>query len=132
MRKFTLALILPLALVAQAPMKPAPDFSKSPRSAVPPEHTWKVEDLFATEAAWRKELKAVQLEADKVEALAKGWTKTPKAMADLLVHTSEVERRLELAVCTAAACLTDATPSAGLRPVTECLELGRRYPARRL
>jgi len=96
MRKFTLALVLPLSLVAQAPMKPAPDFSKSPRSAVPPEHTWKVEDLFATEAAWRKELKAVQLEADKVEALAKGWTKTPKAMADLLVHTSEVERRLEL------------------------------------
>ncbi len=39
-------------------------------------------------------------------------------------------KRLELAVCTAAACLTDATPSAGLRPIADCLALGRRYPAR--
>lgn len=39
----------------------------------------------------------------------------------------EAFRSLELAVCAAAACLSDPTPSRGLRPVTDCLELGRQY-----
>lgn len=34
---------------------------------------------------------------------------------------------LELAVCTAAACLTHATPSLGLRPVAECLKLAGEF-----
>ncbi len=34
---------------------------------------------------------------------------------------------LRLAVCAAAACLTDSTPSGGLRPVAECLKLGELY-----
>ena len=36
-------------------------------------------------------------------------------------------RSLELAVCTAAACLADPSPSAGLCKASECLELGRAY-----
>ena len=42
------------------------------------------------------------------------------------------ERCLELAVSTAAACLTDPTPSRGLRPVDQCLLLAKEYPARTL
>lgn len=38
--------------------------------------------------------------------------------------------RLKLAVCAAAACLSDPTPSGGLRPVAECLELANRWPFR--
>lgn len=38
-----------------------------------------------------------------------------------------VAERLRLAVCTAAACLTHPTPSEGLRPVAECLELLHRH-----
>ena len=34
---------------------------------------------------------------------------------------------LRLGVCAAAACLADPTPSLGLRPLAECLELGRTY-----
>lgn len=34
-----------------------------------------------------------------------------------------VSERLKLAICTAAACLTHPTPSQGLRPVAECLNL---------
>lgn len=34
---------------------------------------------------------------------------------------------LTLAVCTAAACLTDPTPSGGLRPVADCLRLADEY-----
>lgn len=34
---------------------------------------------------------------------------------------------LRLAVCTAAACLTDPTPSGGLRPVADCLRLAEEH-----
>ena len=37
---------------------------------------------------------------------------------------------LKLAVCTAAACLSDATPSGGLRPVEECLQLADEFLVR--
>jgi len=39
-------------------------------------------------------------------------------------------KRLNLAVCAAAASLTHPTPSAGLRPVKECLALAEAYPQR--
>jgi sugar/nucleoside kinase (ribokinase family) len=41
-------------------------------------------------------------------------------------------RSLQLAVCAAAACLTHATPSGGLRPVDECLALGGQHGYRPL
>lgn len=42
------------------------------------------------------------------------------------------ERSLELAVCAAAVCLTDATPSRGLRPIDQCLLLAEEFQARSL
>lgn len=39
--------------------------------------------------------------------------------------------RLQLAVCTAAASLADPTPSAGLRPVSECLALAAEFGFRK-
>jgi sugar/nucleoside kinase (ribokinase family) len=41
-----------------------------------------------------------------------------------------VAQRLDLAVCAAAACLTDPTPSGGLAPVEDCLALGKKYAHR--
>lgn len=43
-----------------------------------------------------------------------------------------VQPVLESAVCVAAACLTDATTSAGVRPFSDCLELGRQHGFRTL
>lgn len=43
-----------------------------------------------------------------------------------------MEKRLELAVCSAAASLTHPTPSAGLRPVAECLALATKFAKRDL
>ncbi len=43
-----------------------------------------------------------------------------------------MRERLDLAVCTAAASLTHPTPSAGLRPVKECLALAEEHPQRAL
>ncbi|MBM3826678.1 MAG: carbohydrate kinase family protein [Verrucomicrobia bacterium] len=39
----------------------------------------------------------------------------------------EMQARLKLAVCAAAACLSDPTPSKGLRPVAECLALADQF-----
>lgn len=39
----------------------------------------------------------------------------------------EMEERLKLAVCCAAACLADPTPSKGLRPVAGCLALAAQF-----
>ncbi len=44
----------------------------------------------------------------------------------------DVSRSLRTAVCAAAACLTHATPSLGLRPVAECLKLGDTHGCRTL
>lgn len=44
------------------------------------------------------------------------------------LHESwDVPRCLRLAMCAAAACLTDPTPSLGLRPVEECLRLADEF-----
>ena len=42
-----------------------------------------------------------------------------------------ISASIELAVCAAAACLTHATPSLGLRPVSACLELGKLHGRRK-
>ena len=39
----------------------------------------------------------------------------------------EIQERLKLAVCCAAACLADPTPSKGLRPVKDCLALADQF-----
>lgn len=53
--------------------------------------------------------------AGYLHAMHEGWT---------------VRDGLRLAVCAAAACLADATPSGGLRSVAECLKLGKQYDSR--
>lgn len=43
-----------------------------------------------------------------------------------------MDKRLELGVCAAAACLTHPTASGGLKPVKDCLALGKKYPLRQV
>ena len=42
------------------------------------------------------------------------------------------DKCLNQAVCCAAACLTDPTPSGGMRPINDCLELATQYGCRSL
>jgi len=85
-----LTLAIPFALVAQAPV---PDYSQVPRAKVPVVDTWNMGDLFANDEAWRSELAALKVRAAGVDALAKGWTGSPQAMAELLERLTEIERR---------------------------------------
>jgi oligoendopeptidase F len=95
-QRLTYALAMSCILVAKDPVKTPPDFSQLHRSTIPSEHTWKVDDLFPSEEAWRKELEAVKAEAAKVPKRAQGWTKTASSMADLLILVSDLDRRIDL------------------------------------
>jgi len=84
-------------ILAGAPMSatpPAiPDFSLTERSQVPDQYKWKASDLFADEAAWRKELEAVKALVPGLDKLAKGWTASPKAMGDFMARLDEIQIR---------------------------------------
>jgi oligoendopeptidase F len=88
-----LALAIPFALVAQAPQSAVPDYSQTQRSKIPVADTWNVGDLFANDEAWRSELEALNALSAGIETLAKDWTASPKAMANLLERLTEIERR---------------------------------------
>ncbi len=48
-----------------------------------------------------------------------------------LHEAKPMEESLRDAVCTAAACMLDASCSVGLRPLAECLDLGKHYGFRK-
>lgn len=91
--RFIRALALPAAVLASALGAADPDYSRTPRAQVPVEFTWNVNDLFKDEAAWRAEFDAVKQRAETLDALAKVWTTSPAAMADLLERVTEVQKR---------------------------------------
>ena len=78
---------------------------------------------------------ATQLSLQLPSGYSKGATGAGDAFAAGLLYGLHegfpLAERLKLAVCTAAASLSDPTPSAGLRPVAACLELGEKFGFRR-
>lgn len=81
-------------------------------------------------AASRNESPMLQPALTLPSNFIKGATGAGDAFAAGLLHGIHeglpLQECLHLATCTAAASLTHPTPSAGLRPVAECLELGER------
>ncbi len=86
-------LLLPPLLAGQDDKmeKKIPDYSLLERSQVPLEHTWKIEDLFASEAEWQAEKENVARDVERIDALAKDWTASPAAMLALLDLVSGIE-----------------------------------------
>lgn len=91
--KSLLALFACSLLGAQAGKPAMHDYSQTPRPQIPEGLTWKVSDLYADEAAWRADFERVKGLVAGIPDLAKGWTASPKAMADLLERVTEVELR---------------------------------------
>jgi oligoendopeptidase F len=91
------ALVLVLAagpaLPAQAGSK-VPDYSGTDRSQVPEAFKVRISDIYPTPEAWAKELADLQKDLAGLEPLAKGWTGSAKAMADLLDWRSAYQQRL--------------------------------------
>ena len=73
--------------------KKIPDFSLQERRAVPVEYTWKIEDLYASEADWRAEKDNVAKDIARIDGMAKGWTSSPGAMLALADLISGIDLR---------------------------------------
>jgi oligoendopeptidase F len=72
-----------------------PDFSHVERSRIPGEFTWNLTDIYPDIDAWEKD-KACLLEmmdAQKIAAMARDWTRSPQKMFQLLNHVSETEKK---------------------------------------
>jgi oligoendopeptidase F len=88
-------LLLPALAAGQddAMKKKIPDFSLQERREVPAEYTWKIEDLFASDAEWQAEKEKVTAQIAQIDVTAKGWTASPQAMLALLDLVSGIELR---------------------------------------
>jgi oligoendopeptidase F len=88
-------LLLPALAAGQddAMKKKIPDFSLQERHEVPAEFTWKIEDLFASEADWQAEKEKLAAQIGQIDAMAKDWTASPQAMLALLDLVSGIELR---------------------------------------
>jgi oligoendopeptidase F len=86
-------LLLPPQLAAQEDKmeKKIPDYSLLERSRVPAEHTWKIEDLYASEADWQADKDAAARDIARINDAARGWTASPAAMLSLLDLVSGIE-----------------------------------------
>ncbi len=88
-----LALLFSGAAIAQE--KEVPDYSMKPRSEVPVEYTWRVEDIYATYDDWAKDKEALAALIPQIDAKAKGWTESAAKMADLYELTDVIWKKGE-------------------------------------
>ena len=94
MRLFPPALVLTLVagpvLLGQA----VPDYSESARAQVPEAFKVRVADIYPSPEAWKAELTSVKGALSALDGLAKGWTDSPKAMANLLEWKTALQQRV--------------------------------------
>jgi len=88
-------LVLPLLMAGQEDKveKKIPDYSLQERKDVPAASTWKIEDLYASEADWQADKETVAKDVARIDSLARGWTGSPAAMLELLDLVSKIELR---------------------------------------
>lgn len=82
-----ISLVLPLAAgTAKAQQKKSklPDYSLTLRKDVPVKFTWKVDDIYANDDAWKKDKKLIKSKIKKLEGMLKDWTSSPKKMIAFL------------------------------------------------
>ena len=88
-------LILPQLMAGQENKmeKKIPDYSLQERKDVPAAYTWKIEDLYASEAEWQAEKENMAGLIARIDSVAKGWTASPAAMLALFDLVNEIELR---------------------------------------
>lgn len=67
-----------------------PDFSNLPRSEVPVAYTWRIEDLYSSPDAWKRDREVVQGLIAQIDARAKDWTSTPQKFLSLYQLTDSI------------------------------------------
>ena len=67
-----------------------PDYSATPRAAVPEAFKWRIADLYPDEAAWRAALADLKARIPGLEPLGQAWTTSAQAMGDFLERLEQV------------------------------------------
>lgn len=70
--------------------KNIPDFSQTERKDIPVEYTWKIDDLYANDDAWRADKDAVVALIAKVDDMQKSWTASSANMIAMLDLITEI------------------------------------------
>jgi len=78
-----LALALLLSGSVGAAEKEIPDYSMKPRSEVPLEYTWRLEDIYPTYEDWQRDKDAFVRLISQIDERKNGWTESAQKMADL-------------------------------------------------
>jgi oligoendopeptidase F len=79
--------------VAAEKAKAIPDFSMTPRSEVPVEYTWRLEDIYPTYDDWAKDKDAVVALIARIDEKKIGWTGSGAKMADLYELADAIQRK---------------------------------------
>ncbi|MBN2135676.1 MAG: oligoendopeptidase F [Acidobacteria bacterium] len=92
-RNLFLTVILVLFLIlpawADKTTEEIPDYSHIERSKVPEQYKWKINDIYATDQDWEKDLVKIKKLISMIEEKSKGWTDSPEKMLGFLNFMSE-------------------------------------------
>lgn len=70
-----------------------PDYANAPRSAVPSEYTWKVDDIFPNLDAWQAAKKQFVLDMEQIDTLKTDWTSSAEKMLNFLNLTDSLGQK---------------------------------------
>lgn len=90
-----LMLVALFSAFAATAEKEIPDYSMKPRSEVPVQYTWRVEDIYPTYEDWQKDKEALEKLITQIDGKAPGWTESAQKMADLYELNDAISRKAE-------------------------------------
>ncbi len=77
-----------------AQKKEIPDYSMTPRSEVPKEYKWRIEDIYKTKDDWRADKSNVESMASKIDDYSANWTSSADNMFKMLKYADDIYRVL--------------------------------------
>ena len=98
-KTFYLALILMFVLMANTQFtlgqddKKIPDYSMTDRKDIPVEFTWKIDDLYPNDDAWKSDKDAAVVLISKIDDMQKAWTTSSSNMLSMLELISDINKK---------------------------------------
>lgn len=86
--------IIMFTSTVNAQKKDIPDYSMTPRSQVPKEYKWHMEDIYKTRDEWRADKSKVEGMLEKIDEYSKGWTSDAESMLKLFRYSDDIYRIL--------------------------------------
>lgn len=77
-----------------AQKKEIPDYSMTPRSEVPKEYKWRIEDIYKTKNDWRADKSNVETMISKIDDYSANWTSSADNMFKMLQYADDIYRVL--------------------------------------